>query len=213
MSILIPSTEPGVFAEPETPMTYNPALDAFEDTEGYVYGAEAGAWQEAWSQEKKTYLYKDGIISPIAGNIFATNYRRYDETNLSGKPSITFNNTYLEIKDYRLNSNFSGTIFIANAIDFSRYNKIIFGIDYFDNDNHNGNCFMPEIADRVGNAYIRVFRDEKGIIYAGQPTPLKNIQLVSDISSVNRTAYLAVCIAISNFYGNLEVRISKIWLE
>lgn len=37
-------------------MTYNPAIDAWQDTEGLVYNHELGAWQKVWSADVKVYM-------------------------------------------------------------------------------------------------------------------------------------------------------------
>jgi len=49
------------FEESEPPLTYNPAIDAWQDTEGYVHNHELDAWEKVWPE--KYYFYKNGIVS------------------------------------------------------------------------------------------------------------------------------------------------------
>lgn len=68
MSILIPSTEPGVFQEPEIPTTYNQGLEAWEESEGYAYNKELEAWEERWSPIKTILVNRESFYTVVRAN-------------------------------------------------------------------------------------------------------------------------------------------------
>lgn len=65
MSILIPSTEPGVYQEPEIPVTYNQGLEAWEETSGYAFDADAQAWTEAWNQDRTIVVTRSNFFTVL----------------------------------------------------------------------------------------------------------------------------------------------------
>ena len=52
-------------------MTYNPAIDAWQDTEGLVYNHELDAWEKVWPEI--IYFVKNGV--PQAGYTWADTYK------------------------------------------------------------------------------------------------------------------------------------------
>ncbi len=62
------------FEESELPLTYNPAVDAWQDTEGLVYNHELDAWEKVWPEI--IYFVKNGV--PQAGYTWADTYKGND---------------------------------------------------------------------------------------------------------------------------------------
>ncbi len=58
MAALIWDSNKQAFEESELPLTYNPAIDAWQDTEGYEHNSELDAWEKVWP--RKLYLYNQG---------------------------------------------------------------------------------------------------------------------------------------------------------
>lgn len=70
MSILIPSTEPGVLEDIGSLLTYNPAVEAYEDCERAMEH-DGEVWREVWPEI--IYFVKDGV--PQTGYTWADTYK------------------------------------------------------------------------------------------------------------------------------------------
>lgn len=214
MSVLIYDTTNKAFKDIQAMQRYYPSANAWTDCTSAKVN-EDGVWVEKLI--KKTYLYNKGVITSDAGNIYATNYRISGHSNNAGTPTLTFEDKYFKIHDTRTNSNFDGLIFFDKIIDFSQYKKIVVHFDYFYNDNHDGNaiilCIVNSKSDRCTVLFPTSNTDGGNCYYSGVPEPLINSELTLDVTGFSSSGYLALDVAISNYYGSLEAKISKVWLE
>ncbi len=219
MSVMIYDTVNSAFKDIQAMQRYDPSANAWTDcTSAKVQ--ENGVWVEKFIP--KTYLYKDGKITSDAGNIYSTNYRISGNSNNAGTPTLTFEDKYFRIYDTRTNSNFVGLIFFDKIIDFSKYKKTVVQFDYFYNDNHFGNSIILGIVNSKSDQCTRLFPTENtdasitdggNCYYNGVPEPLINSELTLDVTNFSSSGYLALEVGISNYYGSLEAKISKVWLE
>lgn len=222
MSILIPGTEQGVYQEPETPMTYNQGLGAWEETSGYTFDADAQAWTEAWDSKK--ILFADGSAAGMGGYT-TSNYFQYDTGSWSGANGITTCTVVdglLKLYAYRdAHVGATGFHIISNDyLQLDKYRKLYVQVDsgYMSYDGH------FEIGIKTDEYLYRYEIYNQPNSYIEFVLPNINAPHTLDISGVH-------CLPIVNkdksklvisLYTNagsydhqkeMEANISKIWLE
>lgn len=222
MSILIPSNEPGVFAEPEIPMAYNPDTNAWEDTEGYVYDSATDAWEEAWP--RKLWLYKDGDeCADVTGGWNAYPYRnrgynkgKTPELNKNiNSMTVSLNNILSSVDTDALR----GCIFIENKIDLSGYKTLnIHFIKAHAVGTRPGtiweekNCYDAieiGITDLKNDGYVKQL---PGLIVKNEDK--EDFVTTLDLADVLGSYYVVVqLLLITLNSNNAYATIDKIWLE
>lgn len=125
MAALIWDEQSQAFVEPtNVPMRYDQESGAWVETTGMAWDADAQAWAEKWSREKRLYLYKDGDeCINITGGWKYQHYNYYSSSFQSVTPIIErrSDNLYTKISFGTFYCSLIGT---ENIIDVSEYKKM-----------------------------------------------------------------------------------------
>lgn len=108
--------ENGAWKEADTPKIWNGS--AYADTDGYCW--ENGVQKEGWSAA--LYIYKAGMINPIAGQL-KTNYTS-NNGDANGSPVFNSSNIYCDSNTSNAYDDKPCGIVTTNTINVSGYKKL-----------------------------------------------------------------------------------------
>lgn len=126
MALIIPDAE-GIYAEAEPPMCYDPAMEAYKDTEGHMYNHAMEAWKKVWpTRPKALYLYNQGDeCTDITGGWVTTYENSPQYGTWTGGNSAISKEPASMVLTVSASSNYSsGSIVTANPIDLTNYNTM-----------------------------------------------------------------------------------------
>lgn len=202
MAALVWDNQSQAFVDAETPVTYNPQLEAWEDTDGYGYNPEMGAWQKVWPTE--LYLIKDGTLQNDF-TLIAEELYDPDTSIHPHAPTVNYHNGYIEITQPTPDSGYyHGRVRFNKKVDMSIYAKL--NLEYS--------------IWRAGMNWSRLTLSLSNTFWIGvNYTDQSNIEIsysdkIVDISSVTEP-YMPFFTVISRYTGisNPLLRISDLWFS
>ena len=203
----------GAFKETAPPLLYDPAIEAYRDTEGYVHDNALEAWRKVWPT--KLWLYKDGDeCTSITGGWRYQPYNYYSPSFVYKTPIIErrADSLYTRLVFGRsFNCTLIGT---ANIIDTSRYTKMccVVSSSY---STTNAACFGKIIV--LADGYSINYRSKAECLvcyggYDGRYVSSNHTLFEVDITDISSAVFAIehVCdsIAAPDF-----VQLFKLWLE
>lgn len=187
---LIWDSQKQAFVETEPPLVYNPAIDAWQDTEGYEHNSELDAWEKVWPE--KYYFYKNGIVSSgVNWNIdFTYNTNRPGGWKLPEK---------MMMGDDRIKFNIQKTLYMqvrySSMINFSKFKKLYANVCV---EKNNGGDYTPVYLMVVKDTHL-TFSDEE-VLAMTQVNMPGAFTLELDVSDIN--AYAHMRLQAQNHNGN-----------
>lgn len=184
------------FVDTAPPLLYDPAIEAYGDTEGYVHDNALEAWRKVWPA--RLYLYHEGgECAGITGGWDAYPYK------LTGWGSELAPTLVKGVSDMSasMQSPYAGAVATCATIQIDRFGKLC-AICSGSAQIHSGVtlCLAPVISE--SQREVAVY----SVIDMG--TTKTDEQIIADISQISGSQHV-----IFRMVANCNVTIKQVWLE